>query len=108
MSINGINDSVKFGLQGLKPIQRPTAPTAKTEKGTAPESFGEMLTKSIKEVDAMQLDADKKIEGLMLGKAVTPHDAMIALEKADIAFKLMNQIRSKIVRAYEEVMRTQL
>ncbi|MCB0319109.1 MAG: flagellar hook-basal body complex protein FliE, partial [Bdellovibrionales bacterium] len=103
MSIKGIDDSLKFGLQGLKPIQKPSAPAAQTQKGTAPESFGEMLTKSIKEVDALQVDADQKIEGLVLGKAVTPHDAMIALEKADIAFKLMNQIRSKIVRAYEEV-----
>ena len=36
------------------------------------------------------------------------HEAMIALEKADIAFQLMNTIRGKIVRAYEEVMRMQV
>jgi flagellar hook-basal body complex protein FliE len=39
---------------------------------------------------------------------VTTHEAMIALEKADIAFQLMTSIKSKIIRAYEEVMRTQV
>jgi flagellar hook-basal body complex protein FliE len=33
---------------------------------------------------------------------------MVALEKADVAFQLMSAIRGKIVRAYEEVMRTQV
>ncbi|MEZ4755117.1 MAG: flagellar hook-basal body complex protein FliE [Bdellovibrionota bacterium] len=110
MSIDSISNKLSVGLKGLTPIQKPTAPTkVGINQGTAPESFGDMLTKSIKEVDALQIDADKKIEGLILQKdGVTPHDAMIALEKADIAFKLMNQVRSKIVQAYEQVMRTQL
>ena len=110
MSIDGINDKVNFGLKGLTPIQKPVAPSATPQDGgAAPSSFGDMLVKSIKEVDKLQIDADQKIEGLILEKnGVTPHQAMIALEKADIAFKLMNQVRSKIVQAYEQVMRTQL
>jgi flagellar hook-basal body complex protein FliE len=45
---------------------------------------------------------------MILGKGVQTHEAMIALEKADVAFQLMNNIRMKITRAYEEVMRTQV
>ena len=72
-------------------------------------SFGDALTKAIGEVNSLQQDADVKVAGLVAGTGeTTPHDAMIALEKADVAFNLMTQIRSKIIRAYEEVMRTQV
>ena len=76
--------------------------------GKSREGFANMLTDAMKEVDSLQKDADHKIEGLVLGKGVQTHEAMIALEKADIAFKLMNNIRMRITRAYEEVMRTQV
>ena len=39
---------------------------------------------------------------------ITAHDAMIALEKADVAFQLMNAVRTRIVQAYQEVMRMQI
>lgn len=106
MAIEGI----KLGMKSLESIRGIGSgigenQAAKTKGG----SFSEIFTEAIKDVDKMQTDADKKIEGLVLGKeGVTTHDAMIALEKADVAFQLMNSIRSKIVRAYEEVMRTQV
>ena len=57
----------------------------------------------------MQNEADKKIQGLVTGDSrVTPHDAMIALQKADVAFQLMSSIRTKIIQAYQEVVRTQV
>ena len=50
-----------------------------------------------------------EIEDLVLKKKnITPHEAMIALEKADVAFQLMNTVRQRIVQAYQEVMRTQI
>jgi flagellar hook-basal body complex protein FliE len=35
-------------------------------------------------------------------------DAMIAVEKADVAFQTMMAVRNKIVSAYEEIMRMQI
>jgi flagellar hook-basal body complex protein FliE len=103
-------DAIKFNLQHIAPV-KPLQPSQATEK-TAPvngQNFGEMLSNAVNELDTMHKEADKQIEGLVLGKdGVTPHSAMLSLEKADMAFQLMNQIRSKIIRAYEEVMRTQV
>lgn len=76
------------------------------EKSNKPD-FAAMFTGALKEVDGLQKDADSKIGGMIMGTGVRPHDAMIALEKADVAFKLMNNIRGKIVRAYEEIIRMQ-
>jgi flagellar hook-basal body complex protein FliE len=36
------------------------------------------------------------------------HQAMIALEQANLAFRLMVQVRNKIISAYEEIMRMQI
>lgn len=79
------------------------------EAGKTENSFSDMLGSALKEVNNLQQNADKQIEGLVLGDSkVSPHGAMIALEKADMAFQMMNSIRSKIIRAYEEIIRTQV
>ena len=109
MAIEGINFS-SAALEALKKPEVLQAPQGKESGANAPkQSFSDMFSQALNDVDGLQQSADKKIEGLMLGKEnVTTHDAMIALEKADIAFQLMNAIRGKIVKAYEEVMRTQV
>ena len=72
-------------------------------------SFSDALKSAIEEVGHLQNDADKKIQGLVTGDArVSPHETMIALQKADVAFQLMTSIRTKIVQAYQEVIRTQV
>jgi flagellar hook-basal body complex protein FliE len=104
----------KFGAINLKaqPIQglNPLNPAPGQAQGATGEvSFGKMLNDSISELDRIQKDADKQVEGLTLGKeGFTSHSAMIALEQADVAFQLMSAVRSKIVRAYEEILRTQV
>jgi len=105
MSIEAITRGLK-GMQGLQEFEQTEKPKQVTNDG---KSFGEMFSNAIKEVDSLQQDADQQIEGVVLRKGgVTPHGAMLALEKADVAFQLMNTIRAKIVRAYEDVLRTQV
>jgi len=104
MSINSINPL----LPNLQPITSAPQQASKVESG-AQNSFGDMLNNALKEVNDLQNEANNNIEGLTLKKeGVTPHSAMVALEKADVAFQLMNAIRGKIIRAYEEVIRTQV
>ncbi len=94
------------------PIQKPEPVVPRTvENGSkTPGSeggFAQMFSDAIKEVDSMQAQAEDQIEGLTLGKdGVTTHGAMLALERADTAFQLMSAIRQKIVRAYEDLVRT--
>jgi len=73
------------------------------------ESFSGFLKDAVKGVNDLQIEADQKIEDMVLKKNnITTHDAMIALEKADVAFQLMNAVRTRIVQAYQEVMRMQI
>ena len=106
MSISGIDPRLPQipairSIEDAQPAQPQGAP-----KG---QGFGDMLENALKEVNSLQNQADKQIEGLTLKQdGVTPHTAMVALEKADVAFQLMTAIRGKIIRAYEEVIRTQV
>jgi flagellar hook-basal body complex protein FliE len=78
-------------------------------KPQAGKGFGEMLTDALGQVAKLQTQAEQKIGQSMTGSSdVAPHDLMITLEKADVAFQLMNKVRTNLIRAYEEVMRTQV
>lgn len=103
MNINGINAYIRQ-VEGLNP----TKAKAVVENAGS-ENFGQMLKSAVSELNQLEKTGNEQIAGLMLGKdGVTPHSAMIALEKADTAFQLFSAVKSKIIRAYEEVMRTQI
>ena len=104
-------DAIKFGMKQIAPIQKQQEIKGAGEitQAKGKPGFGEMFSSALQEVDQLQVEADKQIEGMTTGKeGITTHGAMLALEKADIAFQLMSTIRGKIIRAYEEVLRTQV
>ncbi len=69
--------------------------------------FSKALLDAISKVNTAQQDAEKAVQGLTEGKKAV-HETMIALEKAGVSFQLMQQVRNKIVSAYEDIMRTQV
>ena len=56
-------------------------------------------------MNKLQKEAEKAASDLAVGEKKNIHETMIALEKADISFKLMMKVRDKIVKAYEEIMK---
>ena len=66
-------------------------------------SFKDFLLDSIHEVNSMQQDADQAVEKLATGGDVNPAEVLTAVQKADVAFRMMMQIRNKMVQAYQEV-----
>ncbi len=44
----------------------------------------------------------------MTGETQDLHTTMIAVQKADLSFQMMMQVRNKIVQAYQEIMRMQV
>ena len=71
--------------------------------GPESASFKDMLLDSINEVNSMQQEANQAVEGLMTGEDVNPAEVLTAVQKADMAFRMMMQIRNKLVAAYDEV-----
>jgi flagellar hook-basal body complex protein FliE len=85
--------------------------TDSLERGAArkekPQEFTDALSSAFGQVDKLQSEADLKVINLVQGKEQDVHSAMIAVEKADISFQLMMQVRNKIVNAYQEISRMQ-
>lgn len=96
----------------IPPIASGPSSAARIEKGTAGkkagQGFGSILDRSIGEVNKLQHEADQAVDALTAGRSTDVHNTMIALQKADVSFRLLMQIRNKVVSAYETVMRMQI
>jgi flagellar hook-basal body complex protein FliE len=91
--INGISPGLPLTGGGLV--------KAGATQGTT--SFKDVLLNSIDQVNSMQKAADQAVEQLATGGDVNPAEVLTAVQKADIAFRMMMQIRNKIVQAYQDV-----
>jgi flagellar hook-basal body complex protein FliE len=70
-------------------------------------SFGESLRGAMEEMGSLQGAAETKVADVLSGNGADVHSALIAVEKADLSFQLMMQVRNKIVSAYQEISRMQ-
>jgi len=70
------------------------------------DNFSAVLKNALDEVNTDQLKAETSIQDYVSGKETNLHNTLISLEKADISFKLMMQVRNKLLDAYQQIMRT--
>ena len=81
-----------------------TKPASEPQKG----DFSTHLKNALGEVNDLQQKADQAIQQLVGEGKGDLQETMIALEKADVSFRLMMQIRNKVLEAYQEIMRMQV
>jgi len=96
--------SIYSNIQKAIP-QQPAATPASTKP--AGSSFGNALQDAIQQVNGLELNSRKEVDQFLTGDTDL-HSVMMALEKADVSFQLMMQVRNKIVSAYQEIMKTQV
>jgi flagellar hook-basal body complex protein FliE len=77
-------------------------------KSTGKTDFLDILKNSIDKTNELQKEAGKAASMLASGEKIDIHNAMIAAEKADVSFRLMMEVRNKIVEAYHEITRMQV
>jgi flagellar hook-basal body complex protein FliE len=101
--------NIQAQLPQIAPVQQTGVQKTNQGQGDSSDSFGQMLETALQEVSELQNKAELQIESMTKSpEGTSPHSVMVALEKADVAFQLMSAIRGKIIRAYEEVIRTQV
>lgn len=67
--------------------------------------FSSVLAKSINEVNSIQMHAAEMTKAFESGAAgVDLADVMVSLQKAEISFKAMTEVRNKLVSAYQDIM----
>jgi flagellar hook-basal body complex protein FliE len=72
------------------------------------KSFKEVLADTVTEVQRLQNDADTTIKQLVSGEITDVAEAMVAVERADVAFQTMMTVRNRVMTAYDEIMRMQI
>ena len=88
----------------LPEIRKPRA----VSSGPEGPSFGEVLRDAIHTTSEVQKESDLEIQKLMTGEGQDLHSTLIAVQKADLSFQTMMQVRNKLVQAYQEIMRMQV
>jgi flagellar hook-basal body complex protein FliE len=84
-------------------ITPPGAASALSPADNEPGDFLATLKESIDAVEDAQGAAQSEVAQTLNGKGADLHSAMIAVEKADLSFQLMMQVRNKIVQAYQQI-----
>ncbi|MFY9676136.1 MAG: flagellar hook-basal body complex protein FliE [Terriglobales bacterium] len=100
-----MNNTIFPGLTGLP--TPPSAPTAPSGSQDEQGNFGDTLRSAISSVDQLNQSSDSQVTELLKGDRQDVHNVMIAIEKADISYQLMLQVRNKILNAYQEVSKLQ-
>lgn len=72
---------------------------------TGETGFDQFLQSAIDGVQKTETTAQNSVDNLLQGNGEDLHKTMIAVEKADLSFQLMMEVRNKIISAYQEVSR---
>jgi flagellar hook-basal body complex protein FliE len=111
---SGLNGSLQ-DLTVSQPI--PQADLQSLEAAAAPQSqsstqpafsFQNVLGNFVNEVSDKQAAAGDAVNGLLSGKNVSLHQAVISMEEASVSFQMMVEVRNKLLDSYQELMRMQV
>ena len=96
-------------ITGIDPVLDALAKDAirRTSHSSGP-SFGELLKNAVETVNSLQHQSGRLEDAVAKGEDVNIHQAIIAGEKAGLSFRLMMQMRNKLLEAYQEVLRMQV
>ncbi len=97
-----MNDLTISSLQNILP-EADASKKMEAEKSSSP--FSDYVKQSLADVNRQMLDADQAIDDLATGKNQDIHNTMISMQKAEISFELVMQIRNKLMAAYDEIRR---
>lgn len=95
------------GISSLRILPADINPASWSPTASAGPGFREVLHSAIDDIQQLEGRAESKVAGVLEGDGADVHSALIAVEKADLSFQLMMQVRNKIVSAYEEISRMQ-
>jgi flagellar hook-basal body complex protein FliE len=104
-----MSDPLGLIQEGQGPtVNRPNGPAQSGQGQGASGSpdgpgFKDVLMEEIEQVNKLQQDAQTAIEDLQTGKRDDADAVMMAKVQADTAFKMLLQVRNKLMDAYEEV-----
>lgn len=93
-------------ISGISPAGS-IQPIAEAGKSSG-AAFQDLLTSAIGKVESAGNDATASIERFLGGEGEELHTTVLATQRAEIAFDMFQQVRNKVVSAYQEIMKMQV
>ena len=90
-------------LSGISQLGQVNAGVEIGKAANERSDFASQLQDAFNHIEQLHADADQQIAGLLSGQGEDIHKVMIAVEKANLSFQLMMQVRNKIIQAYRDV-----
>jgi flagellar hook-basal body complex protein FliE len=102
-------DRVLAQIRALSTQVRPGAPQPAAAQGSAPTDFATLLRQGIDQVNQSQLRATELADAFARGApGVDLSQVMVQMEKANVSFKALTQVRDRVVSAYQDIMNMQM
>lgn len=97
--------SINFG--GISNAYVSEMPTLEKVGQSSESGFSSVLSNAVNTVDQLHNSAAQQVSSLLQGGGADLNQVMVAVEKADVSFQLMMQVRNKIVSAYQDIEKMQ-
>ena len=96
-AIEALGQHDEVGVQASTGGASPTGP-----------GFLQQVARGLQEVNEGLLASQADLQGLAVGDTASLHQVMVRLEESRISLQLMMQVRSRVLEAYQDVMRMQV
>ena len=102
-------DNVLAQLRAASAMAGGNAPAGAAVKSNSAVDFSQVLKTAVDQVNSAQLETNKLAKQFEMGEPnANLQDVMISLQKANISFQTMVQVRNKLVNAYQDIMNMQV
>ncbi|PTT79708.1 flagellar hook-basal body complex protein FliE [Pelomonas sp. HMWF004] len=95
-------------IEAINALQAPTTQASHAATGTAAPGFANWIEQEVSSLNTQLVTAEQGVQKLATGTAENLHEVMLQLEQARLAMQVASQVRSKVLEAYQDVMRMQV
>jgi flagellar hook-basal body complex protein FliE len=95
-------------IESIKPSITPALEMASVKRSNdVRPGFADHLKATVVNTNNLQHQAKTAMEELATGRSGNIHETLLSMSKAETSFKMLTQVRNKVLNAYQEVMRMQ-
>ena len=109
MNVTSGMDQILAQLKAASDLAAGGSKPSATVSTVSQADFGQLLKSAVDQVNTVQQTANQLSQEFVRGNQdVELHDVMISLQKANVSFQSMIQVRNRLVSAYQEIMNMQV
>ena len=86
----------------------PAALPLADSKATGELPFADLVSNLMRETSDQQSAVGESMRQLVTGESDSIHDVVLTASKADLAFRLVMEVRNRLMSSYEDIMRMQI